>query len=149
MLIVGVCDIVLGALGALCSCAWLLIVVAWRFPRLLGPVRPPIGNLPDIETIPVEDLPALNRTFALVLALAIAQTVASVLFVLAGLRVLDVTPAGRRLSLLAVYSWTFVALAELVVMPWWWFLALAAYPALVEILFQRRAWREAFSGASD
>jgi hypothetical protein len=146
MLLVGVVDIVLGAVGALFSCAWVLVVVAWRFPHLLGPVHPPFGNFPDIEFAPAEDLPAINRTFALVLAFGIGQAVASVFFVLAGLRVLDVAPAGRRLSLVAIYLWTFIALAELIVMPWWWFLMLAAYPALVEVLFQTRRWKEAFSG---
>src|SRR5205814_866418 len=73
----------------------------------------------------------------------------AVVLVLAGLRVLDVAPAGRRLSHLAAYAWVSLNVLEAFALhePLWMFLGGTAYPLLVEWIFLRKDWQAAFEKA--
>jgi hypothetical protein len=133
--------ILLGALGALAYVGALLaaIVVA------VAPSFVDVAKLPLHLT--AEDL-ARSRSFAIgVAVLFVVRLVLSVLLVVAGIRVLDVAPAGRRLSLAAAYLWTLLNVFEAIVLgePLWWALMMTAYPLATEWLFLRKEWRAAFA----
>jgi hypothetical protein len=133
--------ILLGALGALAYTGALLaaIIVA------VAPSFLDVSKLPLHVT--AEDL-ARSRSFAIGIAvLCFVRIVMSVLLVVAGIRVLDVAPAGRRLSLIAAYAWTLANVLEAIVLgePFWWPLLMTAYPLATEWLFLRKDWRLAFS----
>jgi hypothetical protein len=78
----------------------------------------------------------------------VARFALNVLLIVAGIRVLDVAPAGRRLSILASMAWTLLNVVELYAFGWsiWIFFVAMLYPMAVETVFLKREWREAFSG---
>jgi hypothetical protein len=133
--------ILLGALGALMYIGALLVaIVVAVAPSVLD-----VSKLPLHVT--AEDL-ARSRSFAIGMAiLFLVRVVMSVLLVVAGIRVLDVAPAGRRLSLVAAYLWTLVNVLEAIILgePLWWALLMTAYPLATEWLFLRKDWRTAFA----
>ncbi len=78
----------------------------------------------------------------------VARFALNMLLIVAGIRVLDVAPAGRRLSIIASMAWTLLNVIELYAIGWpiWVFFVSMLYPVAIETLFLRRSWREAFSG---
>jgi len=78
----------------------------------------------------------------------VARFALNMLLIVAGIRVLDVAPAGRRLSILASMTWTLLNVIELYAFGWsiWIFFVTMLYPVVVESLFLKRTWRDAFSG---
>src|SRR5262249_15406513 len=94
--------ILLGGLGA-------LAYIGALFAAVIVAVAPSIlyvSKLPFHVT--AEDF-ARSRSAAIGIAiLFFGRVVLSVVLVVAGIRVLDVAPAGRRLSLVAAYGWTLV-----------------------------------------
>jgi hypothetical protein len=133
MLLLGVLHMVLGALGALFSCALLLIGIALRVPSLI--------------TIEHPILVGARGAASGIIAIALCRAISSVILIVAGIRVLDVAPAGRSLSLAAAFTWTFINVIEAFAFsePLWWFLIATAYPLVTEWLFLRKDWRAAFS----
>jgi hypothetical protein len=82
-----------------------------------------------------------------ILGLGVTRFVASLLLVVAGIRVFDVAPSGPMLSRAAVMMWTMANVAEffatrrsLTV-----FLLASAYPVVVELLFLRGDWQREFA----
>ncbi len=141
MAALGATHILLGALGALACVGGLLVaVVVAAAPSFI-----------DLSKLPLHvtaDGLARSRSVAGGLAvLFLLRVVASVVLVVAGIRVLDVAPAGRRLSLVAAYGWTFMNVFEAFAFgePLWWVLLNTAYPLATEWLFLRKNWRDAFS----
>jgi hypothetical protein len=142
MAALGATHILLGALGALACIVGLLgaLIVAFA-PSFID-----VSKLPLHLT--TEDL-VRTRTPAIGLAVLCAiRVVTSVILIVAGIRVLDVAPAGRRLSLIAAYTWTFTNVFEAFILgePLVWVLVNTAYPLVTEWLFLRKSWRAAFSG---
>jgi hypothetical protein len=133
MLLLGVLHIVLGALGALLSSALLLVGVALR--------------LPSVITIDHPLLAGARGAASGLIALAALRAISSVTLIVAGIRVLDVAPAGRTLSLGAAFTWTFINVIEAFAFsePLWLFLLATVYPLVTEWLFLRKDWRVAFS----
>jgi hypothetical protein len=133
--------ILLGALGA-------LVYIGALFAAIIVAVAP---SFLDVSKLPfhvtAEDL-ARSRSAAIGIALLFfGRVVLSVLLVVAGIRVLDVAPAGRRLSLVAAYGWTLVNVFEAIAFgePLFWVLLMTAYPLATEWLFLRKDWRSAFA----
>jgi hypothetical protein len=142
MFVLGVTHIVLGTFGFLASCVMLIFAGAMLVP----------SSFIRVDQLPL--FPTVGRTGSMavgILLLGVARAVASVTLIIAGVRVLDVSPAGRRLSLAAIYIWTFVNVFEAFALsePLWVFLLLTAYPLIVEILFLRSRWRVAFSRVAE
>jgi hypothetical protein len=139
MAALGAVHIVVGALGALASLAVVLVegLVALA-PSVL-----------DLSKLPMH-MSAVRSTAIALLVVGLVRAAMSVLLIVAGIRVLDVAPAGRRLSLVAAFGWTFMNVFEAIAMsePLWWFLASTAYPLVTEWLFLRKDWRTAFSRPS-
>jgi hypothetical protein len=141
MAALGATHILLGALGALACIVGLLVALIVAF----APSFIDVSKLPLHLT--TEDL-ARTRSPAIGLAVLCAiRVVTSVILVVAGIRVLDVAPAGRRLSLIAAYTWTFTNVFEAFILgePLVWVLLNTAYPLATEWLFLRKSWRVAFS----
>jgi len=141
MAALGSTHILFGGLGALAFVGLTLVaaVVAIE-PSLID-----VSKLPLHVT--AEDL-ARTRSFAIGMTLlGLLRASTSVLLVVAGIRVLDVAPAGRRLSLAAAFIWTFTNVFEAFALgePLWLFLVMTAYPLLTEWLFLRKTWRAAFA----
>ena len=144
MAAVAVTHVILGALGALASIGLILatavVIVAPQFI--------------DLSSSPLHlghDAVARSRSKAVgLLLLGIVRAVTSVVLIVAGIRVLDVAPAGRRLSLVAAFAWTFTNVFEAFALsePLWWFLLSTAYPLFTEWMFLRKNWRAAFTPAT-
>jgi hypothetical protein len=141
MLVLGVAHVVLGALGALVSCAILIGGAIALFGATVG-----IALGPKFHTWFATGSKAFVPMFGVFLDGAL-RLVASIILVVAGIRVLDVAPSGRSLSMTAALTWTMVTVGEFFAIqpPLYYFLLMAAYPALVEILFMRKDWRAAFA----
>jgi hypothetical protein len=133
-----VLHVVFGGLGALGSCVLLVLGFATLFPSVLGVTR-----LPDFGAM-AEGAFGAGVT---ILGLGVTRFVASLLLVVAGIRVFDVAPSGPMLSRAAVMMWTMANVAEffatrrsLTV-----FLLASAYPVVVELLFLRGDWQREFA----
>ena len=144
MAALGATHVLFGGLGALASVGVVLgAVVVIVAPQFV-----------DLSTSPLHishDDVARTRSFAVgMLLLGLVRAVTSVLLVVAGIRVLDVAPAGRRLSLAAAFAWTFTNVFEAFALsePLWLFLLSTAYPLFTEWMFLRKEWRAAFAPSS-
>jgi hypothetical protein len=141
MAALGSTHILFGGLGALAFVGLTLVAAVVAFaPSFIDVTKLPIH-------VAAEDL-ARTRKFAIGMALlGLLRASTSVLLVIAGIRVLDVAPAGRRLSLIAVFLWTFTNVFEAFALgePLVWFLCMTAYPLLTEWLFLRKDWKAAFT----
>ena len=108
----------------------------------------------DLSTSPLhlshDDVARTRSTAVGLLLLGLVRAFTSVLLVVAGIRVLDVAPAGRRLSLAAAFTWTFTNVFEAFALsePLWLFLVSTAYPLFTEWIFLRKDWRAAFTPES-
>jgi hypothetical protein len=141
MAALGATHVLFGGLGALASIGVVLAATV----VLVAP------QFVDLSTSPLHighDDVARKRSIAVgMLLLGVVRAVTSVLLVVAGIRVLDVAPAGRRLSLAAAFVWTFTNVFEAFALsePLWLFLASTAYPLFTEWIFLRKDWRAAFT----
>jgi hypothetical protein len=140
MAALGVLHIVVGAVGFLFSCAMLLTIIVLLLPSHYVLLQLPTAVMHEKARL----------FFALFLALL--HALASILLIVAGVRVLDVSPSGRKLSMVAAFLWTFICIIEYFASDFFtqrWsivvFLVLNAYPITIELLFLRTDWREAFS----
>lgn len=141
MLFIGVANVVIGALGAIASLVLAVGCVVVLVPSLFHAITHPWG---------LQQPQNQGGMLILVGLMAIARVIAAVLLIWGGVRMFDLAPMGRRLSLLAIYAWTFANVMDFVIWaPGWVFFALTAYPALVEILFLRKRWRDAFTYGPD
>ncbi len=141
MAALGATHVLLGGVGALVSIGLVLgaivVIVAPQFV--------------DLSTSPLhlsrEDVARTRSTAVGLLLLGLVRAFTSVLLVVAGIRVLDVAPAGRRLSIAAAFTWTFTNVFEAFALsePLWLFLVSTAYPLFTEWLFLRKDWRAAFA----
>ena len=139
MLVLGMSHIAFGAVGTLASCAFLLAGIA-----LLVPAR-----LFSIATGPLAASSTNHKvaTAVGIFLLGITHAIASVILIVAGVRVFDVARSARKLSMVAAFMWTFANVVEFFAFgaPIWWFMLMNAYPVVVELLFLRTDWRAAFS----
>jgi hypothetical protein len=137
MTVVAVFHFVLGALGIIAAVASIVsgIVLLTAMSHVAGPLHLP---------------PTLNaHAYAAGFILdGVARFALNVLLIVAGIRVLDVAPAGRRLSIMASMAWTLLNVVELYAFGWsiWIFFVTMLYPVAIETIFLKRTWREAFSG---
>ena len=143
MAALGATHVLFGAIGALAAIA----LVLGAFVVIVAP------QFVDLSTSPLhishEDVARTRSTAVGLLLLGLVRAIASVLLVVAGIRVLDVAPAGRRLSLAAAFLWTFTNVFEAFALsePLWLFLLLTAYPLFTEWMFLRKDWKAAFTPA--
>jgi hypothetical protein len=145
MAAMGATHVLLGGLGALASIGLVLgaivVIVAPQFV--------------DLSTSPLhlshDDVARTRSTAVGMLLLGLVRAFTSVLLVVAGIRVLDVAPAGRRLSLAAAFTWTFTNVFEAFALtePLWLFLLSTAYPLFTEWMFLRKEWKAAFTPSSE
>jgi hypothetical protein len=144
MAAIGATHVLFGGIGALASIGLvlgaLIVIVAPQFV--------------DLSTSPLhishEDVARTRGAAMGLLLLGLVRAFTSVLLVVAGIRVLDVAPAGRRLSLAAAFTWTFTNVFEAFALsePLWLFLVSTAYPLFTEWMFLRKDWRAAFAPSS-
>ena len=177
MLTVGLSHIILGTVGVLASATLILggvililtlnecvpqpeaclgdpLVCATPPPVCeTGPlfdILPTLSHLPKfmVELVYPNDITILSwNAVTWEMLIGITRLVASFLLIIAGVRVLDVVPAGRRLSTAAIVAWTLLNVVEMYARGRGlvWFLAMTAYPMIVEILFIQKRWRSAFA----
>ncbi len=141
MAALGATHVLFGGVGALAS-------IGLVFAAIVVLVAP---HFVDLSTSPLhishEDVARTRSTAVGLLLLGVVRAVTSVVLIVAGIRVLDVAPAGRRLSLAAAFAWTFTNVFEAFALsePLWLFLASTAYPLVTEWIFLRKDWRAAFT----
>ena len=141
MAALGATHVLFGALGALASIAVILgAVVVIIAPQFVDLSSSPLH-------ISHEDVARTRGAAVGLLLLGIIRAVTSGVLIVAGIRVLDVAPAGRRLSLVAAFAWTFTNVFEAFALsePLWLFLLSTAYPLFTEWMFLRKNWRAAFT----
>lgn len=135
--LLGTLHLVLGALGILASAGLLLgavlVAVAASHPAILPPVF--AASSPTMSTA------------VWIFLLGLARASLSVVLVLAGIRVLDRSPAGYPLTKGAILGWTLLNVAEFFALrePFLWFCFMTLYPVAVDALLIRASFRRALS----
>jgi len=138
MTVVAVMHFVFGALGVVAAVVSIAAGVALLVPAT--------AHVSDALHLPFSSNPHAYATGFILDG--VARFGLNILLIVAGIRVLDVAPAGRRLSIMASMAWTLLNVVELYAFSWsiWIFFVTMLYPVTVETLFLQRKWREAFSG---